>query len=63
MGIETSAEHDGSEMSFMAAIIVVEGTSSITASLPPSSLSFADAYRSTRHARTRKGGPFHLRHV
>lgn len=31
MGIETSAEHDGSEMSFMAAIIAVEGTS-----LPPS---------------------------
>jgi hypothetical protein len=26
MGIETSAEHDGSEMSFMAAIIAVEGT-------------------------------------
>ncbi|KAJ9092031.1 hypothetical protein QFC21_007011 [Naganishia friedmannii] len=25
MGIETSADHDGSEMSFMAAIIVVEG--------------------------------------
>lgn len=26
MGIETSAEHDGSEMSFMAAILAVEGT-------------------------------------
>jgi alkylation response protein AidB-like acyl-CoA dehydrogenase len=25
MGIETSAEHGGSEMSFMAAIIAVEG--------------------------------------
>ena len=27
MGIETSAEHGGSEMSFMAAVIAVEGTS------------------------------------
>lgn len=27
MGIETSAEHDGAQMSFMAAIIAVEGES------------------------------------
>jgi hypothetical protein len=27
MGIETSAEHGGSEMSFMAAILAVEGQS------------------------------------
>ena len=27
MGIETSAEHGGSEMSFMAAILAVEGSS------------------------------------
>lgn len=41
MGIETAAEHEGSEMSFMAAIIAVEGT------FPPAALvTFLRKYKS-----------------
>lgn len=55
MGIETAAEHEGSEMSFMAAIIAVEG-----ALCPPRATApAADCFS----ARARKSRSLHFGHV